>query len=339
MSTEILVRESILIGYEELVAEFGGDAKEFYKITGLNTPDFEDQQRFFPFKKYSDLLEITARELIRPDFGLRFADTQNHEVLGPIAFLLLASSNVKMGIEDVAKYIYHLSPAIVLRIHEGEPSELCVELVDFGKMEPPLAVEHHVGATFRILEEVGVVAEDILKVCFRHKQLSPTRVYQEIFKCPVEFFCERNSIVMTSQALKSEIVTADSGLHSLVDDYLRMLQPTSPIVSDVSVKAQVSQILVKLMPSGRMTRSVIAERLGMDERTLHRKLKKEDSTYESLLEAARIEEVERLLKEDGLPMSQISGLLGYAEQSSFNRAFKRWYGITPKQYLAEMGRE
>ena len=39
------------------------------------------------------------------------------------------------------------------------------------------------------------------------------------------------------------------------------------------------------------------------------------------------------MRDNRLPISQISGLLGYSEQSSFNRAFKRWYGVAPRDYF------
>jgi AraC-like DNA-binding protein len=36
-----------------------------------------------------------------------------------------------------------------------------------------------------------------------------------------------------------------------------------------------------------------------------------------------------------MPFSQIAGLLGYSEQSAFNRACRLWFGKTPRQYRLE----
>ena len=38
----------------------------------------------------------------------------------------------------------------------------------------------------------------------------------------------------------------------------------------------------------------------------------------------------RYLSKVGTPLSEVALLLGYAEQSAFNHAFKRWTGVTPK---------
>ncbi|MFC3102334.1 helix-turn-helix domain-containing protein [Salinisphaera aquimarina] len=33
-----------------------------------------------------------------------------------------------------------------------------------------------------------------------------------------------------------------------------------------------------------------------------------------------------------MPFNQVAALLGYTEQSAFNRACKRWFATTPRQY-------
>jgi AraC-like DNA-binding protein len=37
-----------------------------------------------------------------------------------------------------------------------------------------------------------------------------------------------------------------------------------------------------------------------------------------------------------LHLGQIAGLLGYAEQATVNRACRRWFGKTPRQYRADV---
>jgi len=44
----------------------------------------------------------------------------------------------------------------------------------------------------------------------------------------------------------------------------------------------------------------------------------------------------KYLAEPQLHLAQITALVGYAEQSTFNRSCRRWFGKTPRQYRAEL---
>jgi AraC-like DNA-binding protein len=50
------------------------------------------------------------------------------------------------------------------------------------------------------------------------------------------------------------------------------------------------------------------------------------------LEETRAALAKRYLAERDLPVSEIAWLLGYGEVSSFTHAFKRWTGMTPRQF-------
>ena len=74
-----------------------------------------------------------------------------------------------------------------------------------------------------------------------------------------------------------------------------------------------------------------ASALNMTPRTLQRHLKQEQISFVYLLERER---KRRLLLYIGKqPLSTIAIKLGFNDQSSFNRAFKRWYGCSPLYYL------
>jgi AraC-like DNA-binding protein len=77
------------------------------------------------------------------------------------------------------------------------------------------------------------------------------------------------------------------------------------------------------------TLAVIAEHLCTQERTLQRRLAEQGTSFDLLVEAARRDRADRLLVEANRPLSQVARMLGYSEQSSFNRAFGRWFGTSP----------
>ena len=70
----------------------------------------------------------------------------------------------------------------------------------------------------------------------------------------------------------------------------------------------------------------------MSRRTLARKLRDEDVAFAEILEETRAALAKRYLAERNLPVTEIAWLLGYSEVSSFSHAFKRWTGMTPREF-------
>ena len=87
-----------------------------------------------------------------------------------------------------------------------------------------------------------------------------------------------------------------------------------------------------MLPHGRARTAEVARRLGMSLRTLSRKLHDEGATYAEILDELRAALAMRYLRESELPVSEIAWLLGYMEISSLTHAFKRWTGMTPRQF-------
>ena len=76
----------------------------------------------------------------------------------------------------------------------------------------------------------------------------------------------------------------------------------------------------------------LANELHMTTRTLRRRLLEENSSYRQLLEEVRQALAEELLATGALTLEEIAERLGYGEVSNFMHAFKRWKGVTPRQY-------
>ena len=69
----------------------------------------------------------------------------------------------------------------------------------------------------------------------------------------------------------------------------------------------------------------------MSVRSLQRRLKDEGLTWQQLIENTRRVLVERHLRQPGMSITQLAFLLGFADVSSFSRAFRKWYGASPSQ--------
>lgn len=73
-------------------------------------------------------------------------------------------------------------------------------------------------------------------------------------------------------------------------------------------------------------------RFDLSRSGLHRRLQKEETNFQKLLAAARINEAKRLLLENALPSAEIGDVLGFSSQSVFCRFFSDHTGISPSRY-------
>jgi AraC-like DNA-binding protein len=72
----------------------------------------------------------------------------------------------------------------------------------------------------------------------------------------------------------------------------------------------------------------------MSERTLHRRLREAGSTFRDVLDRFREAESERLLGAGRLALAEVALRVGFSDQSAWNRAFMRWKGMAPTEWVA-----
>ena len=73
----------------------------------------------------------------------------------------------------------------------------------------------------------------------------------------------------------------------------------------------------------------VATALALSTRTLQRKLAEAGTNFQAVHDAARQALAEELLRDSQLNLTDVAFMLGYREQSSFNRACREWFGNTP----------
>ncbi len=88
---------------------------------------------------------------------------------------------------------------------------------------------------------------------------------------------------------------------------------------------------------GSTDAQLVAKTLGLGHRTLQRRLTEFGLTYAELLESTRKSLAEGYLRDPSLSLTEIAYLLGYREQTSFFRAFRRWHDETPAAFRRRLG--
>jgi AraC-like DNA-binding protein len=146
----------------------------------------------------------------------------------------------------------------------------------------------------------------------------------------IEYGAVADEIAFSKRSGELPLVSADPYLNTLLVKYCEEGIAKRQIHRG-SFRARVENAIIPLLPHGKAKAAEIAQRLGVSQRTLARRLALEGMTFSNLLEGLRIDLAHRYLAEETLPISELAWLLGYQEVGAFSHAFKRWTGKSPRE--------
>jgi AraC-like DNA-binding protein len=246
---------------------------------------------------------------------------------GIIDYLAGSAATVEGGLRALASHFAGITREQRLSIVEGPSVSLEVRtapdpLAPFGE-EFTLAVT---AGRFRRLTGDRCAP---LRVTLRRASPGPTR-HSELLGCPVAFDAPTSALLFTRESARMPLATADARLAASLADVARRLDLAAG--DEPELVAAVRGRLRDSLPRGDLSAASVARTLGVSERTLHRRLSSSRTTFQSVLDAFRARESERLLRA-GVPLVEIALALGYGDQTAWTRAFRRWNGTSPTAWL------
>lgn len=159
---------------------------------------------------------------------------------------------------------------------------------------------------------------------------------EEIWGAPVSTGEDRARMTFGAEALALPLVGYDAPLLAHLKRYGDLLLRSAP-EPHATLRHQVEAAILDRLPRGAPPVADVASDLGLSVRTLTRRLAEDSLTYRGLVEDVRRQKAERMLADPRLSLAEIAFLLGYAEQSSFTNAFRRWTGTAPGAYRSAQG--
>jgi AraC-like DNA-binding protein len=183
------------------------------------------------------------------------------------------------------------------------------------------ACHRWIGAGFRPLE-----------MRFAHTRAASRRAIERQFNCSVRFGSEATEMVLSPEHLDLPVRGADPHLLALVTRHAEAALANDASARRGDLRARVERVILEELPKGTPTVAAVAEALGMGERTLARRLAGEGTPFRRVVDELRRDMATGYLADPELSLSQIAYLLGYAEQSAFTSAFRRWTGRSPRRF-------
>ena len=329
------IRSASLTNFAEVARKAGLDPARLLREAGLPLRCLRDAEMRIPIEGVRRLLETAAERSGVEAFGLLMAETRRLSNLGPIGLLVREQPTVRLAMEALARYARRLNEALFLTIDEcGDVVVLREELIVGHAAPVRQSTELAIGVVFRALRAFLGADWKPRRVCFAHDAPADRSVHERVFGRNVEFGHDFNGIVCARRDLEAPNANADPGLMR----YARHLVEGDPEAGPQRTAARVRELVVALIGTEECTIDAVAQRLGVDRRTVHRRLAADGETFSRIVDGVRRELALRYLDNRNRTLAEVASLLGFSAPSGFSRWFRREFRETASQRRKARGR-
>jgi AraC-like DNA-binding protein len=321
-------------GIAEMLAAEGLDARALLAAAGIDPAALDAPGARLPTEKISRLWELAVERTGNPAIGLAQHHVARPASFDVVGYAMMSCADLRGAFERLIRYLLILSDALTMTMSE-ERTGYRVTFVLFGgdRPVPRQRIEFIFVTLIGFCRWISGREVHPLSIELPYPAPADAAPYAAAFRCPLSFDASVASLLFARADLIAPLPTSNSLLAQLHErfagDYLRHFDH-----AQTSHRAR--EVIIRRLPDGEPRRDQVASELCMSERTLQRRLEEEATSFIQLLDDTRRELAEQYLGRLHLSLAQAAYLLGFADQSSFFRACRRWFDLSPGQYRSKL---
>jgi AraC-like DNA-binding protein len=308
----------------------GVDTADVLAGAGVTRDQLEDPDARLPAAQVLAVWNALRQRTGEPALQLTAPLTLPWGTYRVIDYLVGASATVGDGVIRFARFFGLIADAVELTIGcERDGRFLEIRMAD-GASVPPVYVDYVFAALvsrvrLRVRPEL-----QLLRVELRRPSPDDTTPYSALFDAPVRFGAHADRLWFTDEEWRAPGASSDAALAQLLEEHARMLaQRSGP--AEPGFRRDVQNAITATLATGA-TADDVARVLHVSVRTLQRRLSDSGTTFHEVSDAVRAKLAAEYLADPHVGIAEVAFLLGFSDQTSFNRAFRRWTGEAPGRW-------
>lgn len=307
----------------------GHDPAPLYRKAGINPALLKRSDARINISHVDELWRLAVKLLDDPCFGIKMTESWHPSYVGALGYAWCASSTLRTAFNRVVRYIHVVTED--LNINLSETFNGLKVIVDLKSSEFTLP-QHHDIVTSVLMHMCRFNYGDELvptEVCLAHEEPPCSKIISDYFRTPVIYDAPASSFTLAKKDVDLKLATSNKELALLHDEFLMKYLIK---IKKGDIVQQIQSVIIDNLPSGTVSDDLVARELNLSERTLQRKLKERGTNFRTVLDNIRETAAIQYIRNPVNTMTDIAFLLGFSEQSSFSRAFKKWTGSSPIKY-------
>jgi AraC-like DNA-binding protein len=288
--------------------------------------DLDDRDARLPESECADLFDRAAQQLADDALGLHVGESIRPGHYGVLGYVAMNCATLGEALSRLQRYqalVLDIGPLTV----QMKSDELRLSWSPDSERPFRQLAEFNLAGLVTFARWISGRADTPRRIEFNYPAPRDLAEHRRIFGCELRFDRPHYAIVMPQAWLQQPLIQPDPAMRELM---LRLADKQMlGLERGGTVLARARSLVARRLSEGELALEQLAAQLEISPRTLQRKLKEAGLGYTQLLDGIRQELAERYLADPNLDLNDLAFLLGFSEQSAFQRAFKRWKGESP----------
>jgi AraC-like DNA-binding protein len=313
-----------------LLANAGVSATSTAQAAGLEPDWFGDPTQTVSFTEIGAYLTECVRVTHDDSFPFRLGLAEGLTALTAVGYLAQHSPDVRAALTILRDHVHHFAGAIEIRKKDN------LAYLEYWFLLPrirgaSLIVEAGMGIGVSILRQLCGPAWRPIEVQLTRRCPQRASEWQGYARAPVQFGAKRNLLVFSAKWLDHRLERANAEFQHILLEYM----DGADAGRSYDLSLRVGSVIRETLLIGDGSSRQVATRLGVSPRTLRRHLSGQGTSFAALQDRTRFELACHFLENSTASVTQIADLLGYAHASALSRAFRRWTGLSPRDWRAQ----
>ena len=325
MGTVLAASARIVVAYCESV---GVDVRAALRHAAISDAALSDPDGRLPAEAVAALWREIYRITQDAALGLHVAESSRPGSFRVTHFIAANSPTVGAAFERLCAFSRWADDSVALKVVAAD--ERFAVVLDASNTEPCgglVRAEHtlallYLGVSRATRVSFAPVRLDLVAPC----PADPGE-RERVFRCRARFAQPENRLWFDRRTWNLEVQGANDALLDVLEAHARTLLANLP--AEPTVVSSVRQIVCRQLSHGAPAVEHVARELGVSVRALQRALAEHATSFSQVVDDTRIATAQALLADRSLSIAEIALMLGFAEQSAFSRAYKRWTGTPP----------
>lgn len=310
----------------------GARRRALYQSVGVDPDAPVDSKQMVPDTDYYALCERVAREDPRgPSVPIRVGSSMRCDDYGAFGLAWKSAIDLRGSYQRAERYARVLTSVSTYQcVKEDGRFFMTLNRAGARHVGMRLSNEQTIVAVTQISREVSKEQFSPEAVYFRHSAPDDLSAHESYFRCPIHYDADRDAIEVSKDHLLAPNKLGDPSISAFFESHMEREIAELPETQELD--GRVRSLVSRTLSEGVPNVADVAARLGLSARTLQRRLAVQGHAFQDLVDEARQDLAVRLLRRTDYALAEVAFLTGFAEQSAFTRAFKRWRGETPANF-------